>query len=135
VVSGMVFDPQRMCWLKMATSHQPGGHSSTPRSPDTIDEDDDPFAGLDDLEDSKDRKSLGGLGVDDSGTNSKALADEEWPVGEEFDVGPEFVKRQRTEEEKWRRKVEGWVGKGTKGRGGDEWKWALRGHVEKLTVL
>ena len=135
VVSGMVFDPQRMCWLKMAPSHQPGGHSSTPRSPDTIDEDDDPFAGLDDLEDSKERKSLGGLGVDDSGTNSKALADEEWPVGEEFDVGPEFVKRQRTEEEKWRRKVEGWVGKGTKGRGGDEWKWALRGHVEKLTVL
>ncbi len=35
----------------------------------------------------------------------------------------------------WRRKVEGWVGKGTRGRGGDEWKWALRGHVEKLTVL
>ncbi|KAL8996188.1 MAG: hypothetical protein Q9169_004254 [Polycauliona sp. 2 TL-2023] len=135
VVSGMVFDPQRMCWLKMGPSHQTGGYSSNPRSPDTIDEDDDPFAGLDDLEDSKDRKSLAGLGVDDSGTSSKALADEEWPVGEEFDVGPEFVKRQRTEEEKWRRKVEGWVGKGTRGRGGDEWKWALRGHVEKLTVL
>lgn len=135
VVGGMVFDPQRMCWLKMGPSHQSGGHSSNPRSPDTIDEDDDPFAGLDDLEDPKDRKSLGGLGVDDTGGSSKALADEEWPVGEEFDVGPEFVKRQRTEEEKWRRKVEGWVGTGTRGRGGDEWKWALRGHVEKLTVL
>ncbi|KAL8910342.1 MAG: hypothetical protein Q9171_004340 [Xanthocarpia ochracea] len=135
VVGGMVFDPQRMCWLKMGPSHHTGGNSSNPRSPDTIDEDDDPFAGLDDLEDIKDRKSVGGLGVDDTGTSSKALADEEWPVGEEFDVGPEFVKRQRTEEEKWRRKVEGWVGKGTRARGGDEWKWALRGHVEKLTVL
>ncbi|KAL8729232.1 MAG: hypothetical protein Q9166_004853 [cf. Caloplaca sp. 2 TL-2023] len=135
VVGGMVFDPQRMCWLKMGPSHPPGRDSSNPRSPDTIDEDEDPFAGLDDLEDTKDRKSVGGLGIDDTGTSSKALADEEWPVGEEFDVGPEFVKRQRTEEEKWRRKVEAWVGKGMRGRGGDEWKWALRGHVEKLTVL
>ncbi|KAL8950675.1 MAG: hypothetical protein Q9222_003312, partial [Ikaeria aurantiellina] len=56
VVSGMVFDPQRMCWLKMGPSQHTGG-ASNPRSPDTVDEDDDPFAGLDDLEDTKDRKS------------------------------------------------------------------------------
>ncbi|KAL9031632.1 MAG: hypothetical protein Q9196_000346 [Gyalolechia fulgens] len=133
VVGGMVFDPQRMCWLKMGPSQGTSGNSN-PRSPDTIDEDDDPFAGLDDLEDTKDRKSVGGLGIDDGG-GSKALADEEWPVGEEFDVGPEFVRRQRTEEEKWRRKVEGWVGKGMRDQAGDEWKWALRGHVEKLAGL
>jgi hypothetical protein len=29
---------------------------------------------------------------------------------EEFDVGPEFIRRQRAEEEKWRRKVDKWVG-------------------------
>ena len=133
VVGGMVFDPQRMCWLKMGPSNHTSGNSN-PRSPDTIDEDDDPFAGLDDLEDSKDRKSVGGLGIEDGGAN-KALADEEWPVGEEFDVGPEFVKRQRIEEEKWRRKVEGWVGKAVRDQAGDDWKWALRGHVEKLAVL
>ncbi|KAI4148544.1 MAG: hypothetical protein L6R39_002756 [Caloplaca ligustica] len=132
VVGGMVFDPQRMCWLKMAPSHQTSG-TSNPRSPDTIDEDDDPFAGLDDLEDTKDRKSVSGLGIEE-GAGNKALADEEWPVGEEFDVGPEFVKRQRTEEEKWRRKVEGWVG-AVRDQGGDDWKWALKTHVlEKLAV-
>ncbi|KAI4120198.1 MAG: hypothetical protein LQ338_007188 [Usnochroma carphineum] len=132
VVGGMVFDPQRMCWLKMAPSHQAIGDSN-PRSPDTIDEDDDPFAGMDDLEDNKDRKSVGGLGIEEGAAN-KALADEEWPVGEEFDVGPEFVKRQRTEEEKWRRKVEGWVG-AVRDQAGDDWKWALKTHVlEKLDV-
>ncbi|KAI4085931.1 MAG: hypothetical protein LQ344_008008 [Seirophora lacunosa] len=132
VVGGMVFDPQRMCWLKMAPSHHTGG-TSHPRSPDTVEEDDDPFAGFDDLDDAKERKSVGGLGIEDGAAN-KALADEEWPVGEEFDVGPEFVKRQRTEEEKWRRKVEGWVGKAVREQADDEWKWALRGRVEKLAM-
>ncbi|KAL8871288.1 MAG: hypothetical protein Q9174_002844, partial [Haloplaca sp. 1 TL-2023] len=105
VVGGMVFDPARMCWLKMGPSHR-SGRESTPRSPaDTVDEEDDPFAGLDDLEDTKERKSVAGIAGDDlTTTSSRALQDEEWPVGEEFDVGPEFVKRQRTEEEKWRRK-------------------------------
>ncbi|KAL8907689.1 MAG: hypothetical protein Q9207_001258 [Kuettlingeria erythrocarpa] len=130
VVGGMVFDPQRMCWLKMAPSHKASGISN-PGSPDTVD-DDDPFAGMDDLEDTKERKSVSGLGTEVGG---KALADEEWPVGEEFDVGPEFVRRQRTEEEKWRRKVEGWVGKVVRDDAGDDWKWALRGHVEKLAVV
>ncbi|KAI4252721.1 MAG: hypothetical protein LQ352_004118 [Teloschistes flavicans] len=132
VVGGMVFDPARMCWLKIGPSHKSSGRDSNPRSPaDTIDEDEDPFAGLDDLEDAKDRKSVGGIGTDDSGA-SKALQDEEWPVGEEFDVGPEFIKRQRIEEEKWRRKVEGWVGNVARAQEGDAWKWALR---EKVTVL
>ncbi|KAL8755483.1 MAG: hypothetical protein Q9184_004791 [Pyrenodesmia sp. 2 TL-2023] len=130
VVGGMVFDPQRMCWLKMAPSHKASG-TSNPGSPDTVD-DDDPFAGMDDLEDTKERKSVSGLGPEVGG---KALADEEWPVGEEFDVGPEFVRRQRTEEEKWRRKVEGWVGRAVRDDAGDDWKWALRGHVEKLAVV
>ncbi|KAI4212033.1 MAG: hypothetical protein LQ351_005215 [Letrouitia transgressa] len=128
VVGGMVFDPQRMCWLKMGPSQQAGGRNA--RSPDTVEDEDDPFAGMEDLEDSKERKS-GGSGMFDGSGQGVGLADEEWPVGEEFDVGPEFVKRQRTEEEKWRRKVEGWVTAGER-EGGSDWRWALRGNLTKL---
>lgn len=139
VVGGMVFDPQRMCWLKMAPSHghnQSSGTSSKPMSPDAIEEEEDPFAGLDDLDDTK--KSVPGLNSssnnDISSGVTKALANEEWLVGEEFDVGPEFVRRQRAEEEKWRRKVEGWVGEGirTGAQGGEDWRWAIRGKLELL---
>lgn len=149
VVGGMVFDPQRMCWLKMApshTSHHRFGATSSPRSTGTVDDDEDPFAGLDDLDDSRDRKSVlsHGAGLEDDLSSiggSKGLADDEWLVGEEFDVGPEFIKRQRTEEENWRRKVEGWVGKGIREEGcetgyeGDNWRWALRDKVEKFEIL
>lgn len=144
VVGGMVFDPQRMCWLKMApsqTSRHLSGTGSNPRSPDTVDQDEDPFAGLDDLDDDKDKKSVVGAGFEEGmsvGMGTKSSADDEWLVGEEFDVGPEFIKRQRAEEEKWRKKVEGWVGKGIRERGsetgyeGEDWRWALRGKVEIL---
>lgn len=148
VVGGMVFDPQRMCWLKIAPSHSShrSGTASNPRSPNTVDEEDDPFAGLDDLDDGKDRKSTAGISVgfeEDAsfGMAPKGLADDEWLVGEEFDVGPEFIKRQRAEEEKWRRKVEGWVGKGIREQGcetgyeGEDWRWALRGKVEKVEII
>lgn len=102
-------------------------------SPDTVDDEDDPFAGLDDLEESKtkgtDRAGDGGDGEEKVG---KGLADE-WLVGEEFDVGPEFVRRQRAEEEKWRRKVEAWVGERREeservlgGSGREDWRWAIR---------
>jgi len=131
--NGMVFDPHRMCWLKAAP--RPGMHrngsSSNPMSPDTIDEDDDPFAGLDDLDDGKDNKSTVGHSNDDSlsgTTKNTGLVEDEWLVGEEFDVGPEFVRRQRAEEERWRLKVEGWVGQGVgrdDGSGNDGWRWAI----------
>lgn len=131
---GMVFDPQRMCWLKMAP--QPSlnrtGSSSNPMSPDVIDEDDDPFAGLDDLDDgSKAGKSIA---CDESltGTTAKgsSLMEDEWLVGEEFDVGPEFIRRQRAEEERWRTKVEGWVGEGIVRD--ERWKWAIRGKIPEI---
>lgn len=145
VVGGMVFDPQRMCWLKMAPSYASRQHSATgsnPRSPETIEEDEDPFAGLDDLDDGKDKRSVAGTNHEDDlsvSMGTKASVDDEWLVGEEFDVGPEFIKRQRAEEEKWRRKVEGWVGLGIReggsgiGHEGEDWRWALRGKVEILT--
>ena len=131
--NGMVFDPQRMCWLKAAP--RPGMHhdgsTSNPMSPDTIEEDDDPFAGLDDLDDGKGSKSTAGYFNDDSlsgTTKNTGLVEDEWLVGEEFDVGPEFVRRQRAEEERWRTKVEGWVGEGVvrdDGFGKNGWRWAI----------
>ena len=144
VVGGMVFDPQRMCWLKIApqhASHHHSGTSSNARSADTMDDDEDPFAGWPDLDDEKEKKSVAGTNHDEDvsvGMNTKASLDDEWLVGEEFDVGPEFIKRQRAEEDKWRRKVEGWVGQGIRERDPktdyveEDWRWALRGKVEGL---
>ncbi len=139
---GMVFDPQRMCWLKMAPRHGELRHgtSSNPMSLDTNDDDDDPFAGLDDLDDSIKAKSMAGQGPDDSpsgtaATKGNSLVEDEWLVGEEFDVGPEFVRRQKAEEDRWRSKVEGWVGEGIvrdEGMGRAGWRWAIRGKVETL---
>lgn len=139
---GMVFDPQRMCWLKMAPRHGEPRHASgsNPMSPDTIDDDDDPFAGLDDLDDGTKAKSKAGQGNDDcvNGTTAakgSSLVEDEWLVGEEFDVGPEFVRRQKAEEERWRSKVDGWIGDGVtrdEGMGREGWRWAIRGKVVSL---
>ena len=131
VVGGMVFDPQRMCWLKMGANQltrRRSDVSSNPMSPDPNEDEDDPFAGLDDLDDTKERLSLAGIGNDPITGGSKGFIDDDWIVGEEFDVGPAFVQRQRVEEEKWRRKVEGWVGEGViRSRGGEyRWKWAIK---------
>ena len=139
---GMVFDPQRMCWLKMAPQHGDPKHGniSNPMSPDTNDDDDDPFAGWDDLDDGTKAKSMAGHGNEDSFSGTAAvkgnsLVEDEWLVGEEFDVGPEFVKRQKAEEDRWRSKVDGWVGQGVgrdEGTGRAGWRWAIRGKVEIL---
>jgi hypothetical protein len=128
IVGEMVFDPRRMCWLKMA----PTGMSHERRGPDSggvssvqLEDEEDVFAGLEDLkeEDETGRSSYGGAGGGGLGvrggeggrhvsgaTTGDGSGDELGPgLGEEFDVGPEFIRRQRGEEEKWRRKVEGWL--------------------------
>lgn len=133
---GMVFDPARMCWLKMAPSgglRSRGGSDSNPMSPETVDEEDDPFAGLDDLDDGPKKsaaqanESFDTLGGASTGTG-KTLLDDECLVGEEFDVGPDFVRRQRAEEERWRSKVEGWVGEGVVRDQArvEGWRWWIR---------
>ncbi|MCJ1340373.1 hypothetical protein MMC09_005667 [Bachmanniomyces sp. S44760] len=141
VVGAMVFDPQRMCWLKMGptnnASHLRRTDSGSMSGDTYAEEEDDPFAGLDDLDEGKEKPRDGSVTGDKGrregakGRDSGAFGggDDEWLVGEEFDVGPEFVRRQRVEEEKWRRKVEGWVGVGARNEAGDEWKWAIRGLV------
>jgi len=130
VVGGMVFDPARMCWLKLDPKHRRGRSDTVVQTPSagnphplnssgsigggtgsvttaTEDDEDDPFAGLPDLED--ERKVASGAGAKKAGLEE---SDEEmsFGVGEEFDVGPEFVRRQRHEEDRARRKLAGWEG-------------------------
>ena len=127
VVGGMVFDPRGMCWRKLAPS-QPGSNDLV-----AVQDEDDVFAGLGDLEekapdstpsvrnsDMFDDPPLPS-GDDRSGEESS----EEWPMTEEFDVGPEFVRRQRTEEEKWRRKVDRWTSF-DRAKFGNGWRWTIR---------
>ncbi|KAF1835203.1 hypothetical protein BDW02DRAFT_638747 [Decorospora gaudefroyi] len=112
----MVFDPVKMTWLKAPRP------TNDLHSPSDMDEDEDPFAGLDDL---KDNESVaGGNGMGGAGTPNP---EDPTFVGEEFDVGPSFIRRQREEEAIWRRRVEGWVGglrNNGEQRGG--WRWAIR---------
>jgi hypothetical protein len=123
----MVFDPQQMKWLKLdarslastnadpalfATGYGPGSIS--------VEEEEDPFATIEDLVDEKAAKIAPGAGgIRDAGKENK-----DWIVGEEFDLGPAFVRRQKAEEGEWRRKCERW----TSGREslGDAWRWEIR---------
>ena len=102
VVGGMVFDPEKMRWLKIAPQSR-GRSESNVGSIATEEDEDDPFAGIDDLED--ETRSRTGPVL----RGKPSMSDEEPMVGEEFDVGPEFVRRQEREEEKWRRKLQGWT--------------------------
>lgn len=132
VVKGMVFDPQNMCWLKLGPQNDKsaaGAGAERGRSKNgassTIseafeDDEDDPFKDIPDLEDHTITSTDGGGGrVSD--------VKDDWLVGEEFDVGPEFVRRQREEEERWRKKCQAWTkGRSQSQRGNEAWKWAIR---------
>lgn len=116
----MVFDPVKMTWLKAPRlSDDPRSSSVDP------DDEEDPFAGLDDL---KDNESITTHGASGAGGNGAHGLDEPAFIGEEFDLGPSFIRRQREEEAIWRRKVEGWVGamrdNGENKNGG--WRWEIR---------
>ncbi|KAJ8129165.1 hypothetical protein O1611_g4466 [Lasiodiplodia mahajangana] len=111
----MVFDPQNMCWLEIKTGTPGGPQSDDPMAGFAALEEEDPFKDIPDLEDKV--SSTGGPG---------RVSDirEDWLVGEEFDVGPEFVRRQHEEEARWRRKCEKWTGKVSRNR--TDWRWAIR---------
>ncbi|KAJ5381039.1 uncharacterized protein N7496_003467 [Penicillium cataractarum] len=134
-VGGMVFDPQRMCWLK-ASALESGVHGGA-----VPEDEEDVFAGLDDLDDDKTagptRRNSGP--VDDLSSHAPGGEDasagessDDCPITEEFDVGPEFIRRQRAEEEKWRRKVAKWVGP-ARGDREHHWRWAIRDLVAEDT--
>lgn len=124
IVGGMVFDPEQMCWLAARR------HNS-----ESQDQDDDPFAGIEDLVDEQLPAAKPSFRSVSSSTwnTEKALAelragDDDLPiVSEAFDVGPAFVARCRSEDAKCVQKVSAWVrvgGGGADERGG---KWEIRG--------
>lgn len=126
VVGGMVFDPQNMCWLKL-------GHTSNAKS-----ETDDPMDGFNALDDDedvfKDIPDLDDNAADEDGGHGRASdIKDDWLVGEEFDVGPEFVRRQREEEERWRKKCEKWMTRGSRDR--EAWRWTIRELVSQFDDL
>ena len=130
---GMVFDPSQMRWLKVGRAGI-GRSDSNTMSVDNTEDDDDPFAGLDDLEEGpakpkgmQRRNDSFGTSNSDAGKTKKYFDnDEDQLIGEEFDVGPDFIRRQRAEEDRWRNKVSGWVGQGVGRDEGDAWKWTIR---------
>ncbi|RAK98059.1 putative cytokinesis regulator (Byr4) [Aspergillus ibericus CBS 121593] len=135
VVGGMVFDPKRMCWLKLAPL-QPEKDGLV-----AIQDEDDVFAGLGDLKETTNILNGRMSGAYDelgfaasSDDRSYEDSSDEWPITEEFDVGPEFIRRQRAEEEKWRRKVDKWTTQ-DRGKFGDGWRWAIRDLVRFNSTL
>lgn len=114
-VGNMVFDPVAMMWLKVSEANPSARHDND--STDSTMDEDDPFKGIADLEDKEMDSGEGGRGrVSD--------IKDEWLVGEEFDVGPEFIRRQHEEEDRWRKKCEKWIG--TLDRDYDAWRWTIR---------
>ncbi|EEH16895.1 hypothetical protein PABG_06982 [Paracoccidioides brasiliensis Pb03] len=148
VVGGMAFDPHRMCWLKVNASATQSCKGNLTLAPD----EEELLHGLDDLEDKLKTKSkpsntaagaqeallgaigIGSVGVEDKSGGSGGESSDEWPITEEFDVGPEFIRRQRAEEEKWRRKVGKWVCAERAGVG-EGWRWAIRDLVRAETAV
>ncbi|PNS14621.1 Protein byr4 [Sphaceloma murrayae] len=127
VVGGMVFDPIRMCWLKVKND-QTHRTPSAKASPQIDEDDEDPFAGIDDLKDSGPSGPPAGAGASVNASQGGGLANEEWLVGEEFDLGPEFIRRQKEEEIAWRRRCESWfVGfDGGPRAETSHWRWRIR---------
>lgn len=127
VVGGMVFDPENMCWLKL------GPHGAVmSEAGDTMDG----FNALDDEEDVfKDIPDLNDHGGAAEERKEGRVSDvkDDWLVGEEFDVGPEFVRRQREEEDRWRKKCEKWIGRGPRDR--EMWRWTIRDLVSQFDDL
>ncbi|KAJ3563745.1 hypothetical protein NPX13_g8087 [Xylaria arbuscula] len=111
----MVFDPQNMCWLEVKTGTPNGVQSEDPMAGFAAMEEEDPFKDIPDLEDKVSTNN---------GPGRVSDVREDWLVGEEFDVGPEFVRRQREEEARWRRKCEKWTGKVIRDQ--TSWRWAIR---------
>jgi len=131
VVGGMVFDPVRMCWLKFKP--EKGAQASGPKSPSVTENDDeeDPFA---DIEDLKETTASGPVAAGSTNGAQKkglgGLTGDEWLVGEEFDLGPEFIRRQKEEEIAWRKRCESWFANaeidGAPRSDTAEWRWRIR---------
>lgn len=115
----MRFDPVKMTWIKIRPIDDP----KNPAVHDS--DDDDPFKEIEDLKDEQ-------LTVFAS---EQEKLDPTF-IGEEFDVGPSFVRRQQEEEKVWRRRTERWVGENRDNgeRKYDGWRWQFRNLVASASA-
>ena len=128
IEKGMLFDPQQMKWLKL----------NDPLSPSASVEEEDPFAGMDDLpdENSKVLPGVGGMNSLMSSVGSSGFGDDEnVSMMEEFDVGPQFIRREEREEAAWRKRVESWMRQDDPRGGGEGWKWSIRAHAAGFQAI
>lgn len=123
VNGGMVFDPRQMKWLKF----KEGRDVSGPLSPSATDGEDeeDAFAGIDDLRDENSPMPAGGSIGGMASPVSMAAAGV-GDVHEEFDLGPRFIQIQKEEEAMWRRRCDGWFSNGEPRLDDSRWRWAIR---------
>lgn len=128
VVGGMVFDPRAMKWLKFKSGER---EASGPLSPSVTDndEEEDVFAGLDDLKDENSPAVGAGGSV---ASPNLAPADGGTSLHEEFDLGPAFITRQRDEEALWRKKCEGWFPHGESRVEDERSRWTIREIAREL---
>lgn len=134
VNGGMVFDPRLMKWLKLKEGRE--RDVSGPLSPSVTDaegeEEEDAFAGIEDLKDEFSTTPAhggclvpgaggagvggagGGGGVSELGMASPVslAAAGAGEIHEEFDLGPKFIETQVAEEAVWRRRCGVWFGGG-----------------------
>lgn len=113
----MVFDPQQMKWLKLKSGAR---DVSGPLSPSATDDEEDVFAGLDDLRDAS--PAAGGMASPVSMAAAAGVPD----VREEFDLGPQFIRLQREEEMNWRRRCDVWFPDGEARPDDARWRWSIR---------
>ncbi|KAM0713773.1 hypothetical protein Q7P37_010735 [Cladosporium fusiforme] len=131
VNGGMVFDPHLMKWLKIKNGRDVSGQMS----PSVTDEEEDVFAGLEDL---KENTPNFGNGASTTGMQSPvSMANAGMgEVHEEFDLGPRFIHTQRDEEVTWRRRCESWFPTRGGPRVEDEgWRWAVRDVLKQQQSL
>lgn len=143
VNGGMVFDPGQMKWLKL----KPGRDVSGPLSPSVTDgEEEDAFAGIEDLKDEYSPLPgvAGGVGAGAGAMGmaspvSMAAAPGAGEIHEEFDLGPRFIETQQMEEAAWRAKCAAWFVDGEARVDDGRWRWAIRdlvsGEVESMAEL
>ena len=150
VVGGMVFDPAQMRWLKMTdeqdwTQRQLPGRGRRRRLCRSR-----RSKRRDEMRSQRSSAVTGGLGqqyglakrdrnVSADSARSRGSAEGHSSddafggnMAEEYDVGPEFIRRQRSEEERWKRKVEKWLRSAGEDEatddafGGVDWRWNIR---------
>jgi hypothetical protein len=104
VVGGMIFDPQRMCWLNNTNGENSDGM-----------EEEDPFEGLEDLKD--DETSTFRFGSSEGGILEADDTVMLGGMGNDFEVDVAWKEKQVEWETRWRATMRGWSGGASVERG------------------